>query len=119
MKYITAKHAQARHQLGLEIQIGQWVKSYNMQEHGRLAFKESSSDKVGKIIRPTGKKSVGVRFNALFLAKRKCQVDVNEPLSAHMVKGSLNHDQKVVEINNLAGLVLKANACSAILKESM
>ena len=120
MKYISAKEAQARRNKGQSVQIGQWVKSDKSKEYRRLMYRESATDRMGICLNPTNSdKSVGQRFLELSKAKRTHKIVLDEPISAHLIKGLMSRKRIERKIEELGHLANKIDASRSILKEAL
>jgi len=113
MRYITARQAQNVVHAGGTLQGGNWVKTNLYPE---LSRQVNSSYRM----HPTNNKvSVQKRYMKVMSAGKSGRVLESEPMSAHVAKKYMTYKQTVSECERLAHIVVKANACSAILKESL
>tara|TARA_R110000803_G_C11791151_1_gene298063 strand:- start:50 stop:412 length:363 start_codon:yes stop_codon:yes gene_type:complete len=120
MKYISAEEAQARRNKGQSVQVGQWIKTDQSIEYRRLMYRECATDRMGICINPTNSdKSVGQRFLMLSKAKRSQKIVLDEPVSAHLIKGLMSRKHIERKIEELGHLANKIDASRLILKESL
>ena len=124
MRYITAKEAQALRDQGRgdEVQPGNWVetKTYESKGLSKLIYRSDKSDKVGVCLHPTNPdKTVGERNHKLFVARKTHKIILEEPASAHLVKGLMSSRRKQRKIDELSHLIVKVKASVAILEDSM
>ena len=124
MRYITAKEAQVLREQGRgdEVPTGNWVasKTYESKGLSKLIYRSDKSDKVGVCLHPTNPdKTVGERNHKLFMARKTHKIILEEPASAHLVKGLMSARRKQRKIDELSHLIVKVKASVAILKDSM
>ena len=124
MRYITAKEAQVLREKGHgdEVQAGNWIASkvYESKGYSKLIYRSDKSDKLGVCLHPTNpEKSVGKRNYELFVARETHKIILEEPASAHLVKGLMSARRKQRKIDELSHLIVKVKASVAILVDSM
>jgi len=116
-RYVTAKRAKALRQLGLAVQVGQYIEDMN-GENRRLMHRDDANDKMGICLNPTNKElTVGQRSYLLFMSKGK--ININEPVSAHLAKKVMTETKLRSEIDRLGHLANKIDASRSILKEEL